>query len=262
MLNSTATYPECIQNATFNWYIGNNYVGSGLNYVHSFTGNGTYVICLRVAATLPDGAKCEREKCYSVEVTGCDQQLCSCENLHSGFSVETGLCFGQFTSAATIPACMTNLQYLWLINSDYAGSTSSITYDFPASGTYTVCMYIWGTLPDGEICEKIYCQNVTVSCFGGTAPGGGGGYNLNMILYPNPASSDVTVEFDLEEASQVAITLRTTDGKRILSETKAAEAGKQRFNLQIPSSTAEGVILVEIVAGNRTIIRKVEISKH
>lgn len=264
MLNSTATYPECMQDTTFNWYVDNNYAGSGQNYVHSFTGNGTYIICLRVATTLPGGGLCEREQCDTIVISSCNQP-CNCEDLNPGFSVAAGTgkaCSKQFTSTSSIPSCMTNIQYLWTVNGVNAGSTPSITHNFVGiGGTYTVCLYIVATLPSGDICEDVYCQDVIVNC-SGTAPGGGGGYNLNVILYPNPASSEVTVEFDLEEASQIAITLKTMDGKSILSKTKAAEAGKQRFNLQIPASIAEGVILVETVAGNRTTTHKLDISRH
>ena len=58
------------------------------------------------------------------------------------------------------------------------------------------------------------------------------------------------------------MTLRTTDGKEIIHETRITEAGSQHFQLAIPASVSAQIIMVEIDNGTEHIVRKVTISKH
>jgi len=267
-LFGTATYPSCMQNIVYSWYVDNNYVGTGQNYSYTFPGNGTYVVCLRVTTTLPNGAKCEKEKCYTIVVEDCEPEPCNCQELKSHFKVlALGQCSIRLLADPEIPSCMHHITYQWRVNGMLVGTGTSLNYSFPGNGTYTICLMVTGTLPTGQLCERNYCYTVVVKNCTTVPPTGmqTGDNSLqdeNVILYPNPATSEINLEFDLEKAQNVTITLKTMDGKRILSETKATEAGRQHFNIQIPSSTADGMILVEIAAGDRIITRKVNVSKQ
>jgi hypothetical protein len=130
-------------------------------------------------------------------------------------------------------------------------------------------------MPDGTICRKEICRNIRFGCLvfpqnpdpGNPQPNkpnpiGIGLRNKEVQLFPNPANTEINVAFDLEAATDVSIALKTMDGKVVTRENRRAEAGAQRFKISLPSHVAEGMLLVEITAGEATIRRKVSVSKQ
>jgi hypothetical protein len=126
-------------------------------------------------------------------------------------------------------------------------------------------------MPDGTICRKEICRNIPFFCDefpqsphpGNPQPFEQGRFqNKEVQLFPNPANTEINVAFDLDAATEVSIALKTMDGKAVTRENRRAEAGTQRFKISIPPHTAEGMLLVEITAGEATIRRKVSVSKQ
>ncbi len=352
--------PACLQNVKYNWYINGSFVGTGTPFNYVFSGNGTYVVCLVISGIMPDGSKCEREICKEVTVTDCG---CNCEMLQPMFDYTINGCIGKFFAGGNIPACLTNVTYNWYVNGMYAGTGTPFTFTFPGNGTYSICLIVKGVMPNGEICEREYCRNVTVtncgpctceqlvpmlnftmlngccaqfSVIGGIPPclqnvtfrwfvnnvfvgagnpfnycfPGNGTYNVcvvvtgilptgqkcqrqvcrpitiqgcigvptdpagmiinneeslmeqSMLLYPNPASDELNISLNLEKAGDVTFVLKSMEGKELLTEKATAEAGEQEFILKIPASIVNGMVFIEIHAGNERIVRKIEISRQ
>jgi hypothetical protein len=84
----------------------------------------------------------------------------------------------------------------------------------------------------------------------------------SVLLYPNPASDEINIDFTTQEDGEVVITFKTTDGKVVLTETKQTEAGDQHFELRVPASVVDEMIFVEITTASETIVRKVSVSKR
>ena len=83
-----------------------------------------------------------------------------------------------------------------------------------------------------------------------------------MNIYPNPANNELNLTFQLETPGEVAIVLRSLDGKVLLEESRYAGSGPQYVPLQVPVSVANGIMLVEITTGNTTVVRKVSVLRN
>lgn len=152
--------PACLQNVAYEWQVNGITVGTGNTLDYYFPGNGTYTICLIATAWTPDGKPCYKEYCKEVKITGCD---CKCEDLKPSFLYTLDQqCTGHFSQNGTIPSCLHNVTYNWSVNGTLVGSGLTFDYLFPADGTYNVCLVVTGTMPDGTICSKEYCEHVQI----------------------------------------------------------------------------------------------------
>jgi|GEM_PF-3013098 len=269
-LIGSAQGPACLGTMTYNWYVNGTPVGSGANYVHNFTANGTYVVCLKVTAVMADGKICQKEICREVVVRDCDR--CNCDALQINFEQSLERCRLSLFGFEQGRICSNqNLTYEWYVNGALVGSGQNYVHTFSSNGTYRVCLVV-SFMANGQSCRKEVCRDIPVIC-GPVGPGnpfpdpqpipiGTGLRNKEVQLFPNPANTEINVAFDLDAATEVSIALKTMDGKVVTRENRRAEAGAQRFKISIPSHTAEGMMLVEITAGEATIRRKVSVSKQ
>lgn len=255
------TAPACLQNLTYKWYANGVLIGTGSSLNYSFLSDGTYNICLIVTGTKPDGTTCTREVCKNITITGCST-FCNCSQLQPNFVANISGCSGTFTASGFIPACLQNVTYTWSVNGMNVGSSSTLNYNFPGSGTYTVCLMVMGMI-NGQLCERVVCRQITVNCgivtpSGRTAPKT---LEQTVNVYPNPADEQVKIDFDLKKSGQVSVLLKSIDGKVLTSETVKAESGAQHFELKVPQTVASGMIFVEVLAEGQRIVRKVEVLK-
>ncbi|MNJ85539.1 PKD domain protein [compost metagenome] len=268
---STSQVPSCLGNVTYEWSVDGAPAGTGTTLNYTFSTFGGHNVCLKITGIMPDGTSCVRETCYTVSPNELCPDPCNCNNIQPVFSINNLICNATFDgSASSAPACLQNLTYKWYVGVTGSGILSpvgtgtTLSFSFPGSGTYTVCLMISGYLPDGTYCEKMECKDVTAVCVT-FEPGGPihhrtfDGNSIN--LYPNPASDALTIEMTLKEAAEVQIIMRSADGKELVTEKRKGEAGSQRFQLQIPESVSNSMVFVEIITGNETFTRMVTISK-
>lgn len=80
---------------------------------------------------------------------------------------------------------------------------------------------------------------------------------LHLMIFPNPFNHTLNVNFELHESSQVAITLYTTDGKKIKSlvENQPMEAGSHQltFNEELP----KGIYLLDFAYGKEHHVQRI-----
>ncbi len=80
-----------------------------------------------------------------------------------------------------------------------------------------------------------------------------------MIVFPNPSSSIINVEYDQSKAtSDLFLIISDIDGKVIYSETKKAFKGKYNKDFDL-GKASKGNYYVEIKSNNRRIVKKVVI---
>lgn len=271
---SNSQVPSCLTNVLYEWSVDGNPAGTGTTLNYAFSTLGGHNVCLKITGTMPDGTPCIREACNTVYPTELCPDPCNCQNIQPNFFINTPPpgCSSTFNgSASSVPACLQNVTYKWYVGITGGGTVSpvgtgtSLNYTFSGSGNYTVCQMISGYLPDGTYCEKMECKDISVNCINSIQqPEGENGLQSNektFTLYPNPASDHLTIEMKFEEATEVQIIMRSSDGKEILNENRKAEFGLQRFDLKIPASVVNSMVFVELNANGQKMIRMVNILK-
>ena len=259
--NAIAQGNSCMQNFTYEWSVnGIILVGTVPTMTFAFPGNGTYVVCVKVKSTLPDGTVCEKQVCQEVQVNNCTG--CNCEQLNGNFLYSPYNCGLDLTAQALVPKCMSHVNYTWTINGAFAGAGPNLSVPLPGSGAYVVCLTISAVKSNGQKCEKQICKDITVNCGKSlgraqTSPEG----DKQVNLYPNPATNELNVDFSTSASGETKVTLKTIDGKEIAHETRMTDAGNQHFLLAIPSHVSAEIIIVEIENGTDHIVRKVTVSK-
>jgi predicted aspartyl protease len=94
-----------------------------------------------------------------------------------------------------------------------------------------------------QIPSTIAVKNITKNTF-------------NLSLFPNPAQQQVMLEYQLNEKSQVQITVFDTLGKVVLQTNKEQQlAGKQQVKLNI-SGLGTGVYYVEMKVNDGVVVEK------
>jgi hypothetical protein len=81
----------------------------------------------------------------------------------------------------------------------------------------------------------------------------------NFILSPNPATTDLTVDFNLEKSSEVAFSIYDIMGKRIyVAPPVTKTSGTQKMNLHLSDMniTKGGIYFFEMVAGNKKSVQR------
>jgi hypothetical protein len=258
--------PDCWVSYTQDWYVNGTYAGSGPSFTYSFPANGVYQVCMAVTVTLSNGVICEDRVCKTFDVGGCG---CNCNQLGINFAFQVNGCHIFLQAQPTIPSCMSGPSYTWTVNGAYAGSAPSFVYPATGNGIYTVCLLIVVTKPNGQKCEKSICKTIVVNnCGIGTPTDPQGMAPLGPVmeeslqLYPNPASTELNIDFETAEPGTVNITFKTMDGKEILNQSRDLEAGDQHLTMPISPMISDEMIFVEITTGTETIVRKVSVSKR
>ena len=79
----------------------------------------------------------------------------------------------------------------------------------------------------------------------------GEGSSLTMIAYPNPTSTNLTVEFTSELSQDVNMTMRDASGRLVYAETKAVATGANATLIDV-STFAKGIYMLQVQSNNTT----------
>jgi hypothetical protein len=129
----------------------------------------------------------------------------------------------------------------------WSGTSSSFNWTAPASGPaylYTTALGAdgdGGTMGDKPVSIAMTLTNAPLGIVGN----GAGKINLNV--FPNPASSEVHLNYILEKQSQVSIGIYDLRGQLVAGLFEGnLEAGEQRFNSSIPSTLSKGIYVLQL----------------
>lgn len=116
-----------------------------------------------VTATITDNATgCTATNTITV-IDSCSQIVCPCDlTPNFTYTVDNVKCEIQFNATSTGSPCWQNLTYSWNMNGVILNGPN-VTYTFPASGTYTVCLTVSGE-NFGETCSNTVCKSVKQKC--------------------------------------------------------------------------------------------------
>ncbi|HEY9177529.1 MAG TPA: T9SS type A sorting domain-containing protein [Flavipsychrobacter sp.] len=175
----------------------------------------------------------------------------------------------QFDFSAVDPSQPGN--YEWYVNGAHVGSGAMFSYVFAGPGSYQVCMSFFNPatgsecmqcmyicVPDnpigaGEGSQKIGRQTNINTSYGNSA--------LEVAkVYPNPASSEINVEFGKQTNGKVSVRVFDMMGKVVLDNNVTLKQGQQKLTLSAGSLPA-GLYLLHISDGVTVIKEQVVIEK-
>jgi hypothetical protein len=81
-----------------------------------------------------------------------------------------------------------------------------------------------------------------------------------MVAYPNPVSTELTVEFGSESAQNANLTLRDAAGRIVYAESKAAAEGFNSAKVSV-DGLASGIYMLQLQMNDRTEQIKVFVTK-
>ncbi|MFN6092996.1 MAG: T9SS type A sorting domain-containing protein, partial [Bacteroidota bacterium] len=79
----------------------------------------------------------------------------------------------------------------------------------------------------------------------------GEGSSLSMIAYPNPTSTNLTVEFTSELSQDVNMTMRDASGRVVYAESKTVATGANATLIDV-STFAKGIYMLQVQSNNTT----------
>lgn len=144
---------KCYINDTMIPYYGS----SGRIFAYKMPKNGTYKICMKISNTC----------------TGCDTVICTtyttncigaskCNWSNFGWNYSSNCRKYTFEATNTTDTCVS---YTYKIGSNSGAYTylngRVSTYEFPANGTYTVCLYLKNKCKG---CDTMICKTIVVNC--------------------------------------------------------------------------------------------------
>ena len=141
------------------WTFGDGNTSNLQNPTHTYVNSGTYTICLTVIGVDASGNQCEDTFCVTKQVD-CPEP---CE-VHAVFIPQMiGDCSVQFFNQSYVGVYTTLTGVQWNFGDGTTSTSSNPAHTFPGSGTYTVCLTIFGSSAEGQ-CENQFCWDVTVEC--------------------------------------------------------------------------------------------------
>ncbi len=210
---------------TYTWDFGDaSAPGNGFVTNHTYAAAGTYTVCL----TIYDSATtCTSQWCDTVQVTFQSNCPVTFTNVYLAGNMA-------FTPTPFSPLNT----YVW----DFGDATAPFTgllanHTYAAAGTYTVCV----TMTTFQGCTDSFCDTVMVPAVGYEEYEGG---IVAVMVYPNPASQMITVNYTLTSASDVTYELLDVSGRIIYTHAENnLQASVQREEISLHEFAAGSYVL-------------------
>lgn len=218
--------------------------------LHQVTSDGEILTC------------CVFEHCFTLPE--CEQVIpCVCgpefiANVNAGFTA---------TQSSTNPFAytfqMVNFdwfgpcdQFIWLWGyttpSTATSGPTSVTHVFPGPGTYTVCVRVTRTLPDGSQCKHIKCIPLVVTGLPGMAPPD----PAAMSIFPNPTKGQFALKMYEDVTYPVSFTVMDFSGRTIAAYEQKAKPDDNIISFDLGTQPA-GIYMLHFNIGQDTHSRKV-----
>jgi len=247
--------PECLENVTYFWEFGDGTTSIGQIVNHVYTNPGEYEVCLTVKASNGE-IYCSDKICKVIRVD-C-KGSCDCK-LEPNFKISGDWCTKTFKGTSGSP-CANILAYNWYINGMGPVSGQYLNYTFEVNTEYEICFETVAITDQGE-CKKRHCETFFYTdCYESQVRSMSA--ESSIELYPNPTTGAFQISLDVLEKGPVKVSMKTLDGKELLTKDWSLDAGRQVLNLEVPAHVADGLVLVEIHTGGVKTIKKVVVAER
>ena len=181
------------------WTFGDGYSSNELMPTHFYNAAGAYTACLEV--TIFDGKECcTKTLCRDFGIDEPCEDDCNIE-ADIDIQFDERNCSYDFSAVINYTG-VPIVNWFWDFGDGTTGNGSTITHQFPAPGSYNVCLTLFGRSRDGEdCCFRTICQKVNVDCDPCKGEAlkmrGDEGAASDVQLFPNPSTGNFNLMVDL-----------------------------------------------------------------
>ncbi len=243
--NFTNTSTGGTPSTGYYWDFGDGSNGTGLNVTHTYSFSGTYTVCLTMYDQM---SNCYDTYCDTVNIITGPPPPCAANfyaypdsNMMSGTFQFVDMSGGSPVS------------WFWDFGDGGTSTQQNPVHTYTAQGTYWVCLSI--TTANGDTCTS--CDTVQYKLTTTTGILAQTGIAVSSLSnYPNPFSSSTTIQFSLNEKSEVAISVYNNIGIKVAEiNNTQREAGAHSITWNA-ETLSDGIYLLEVKAGNSIMTRK------
>lgn len=218
------------------WSFGDGTSAETWNAEHLYAQPGKYYVCLKVNA----GPNCIRYTCDTIIVQPAPT---NCNSLYAKYEARRDSYMQNkiyFTAVTNIP----HPNQVWLITKLFSLDSTVVlhqnnpAYLFKDTGYYNICLVI----PADNGCIKVYCNEVRIATTSTPA-------QCVLQSYPNPASNQVKVNLQLEQAQTIKVSVYDLQNVLMIEKLQAGVTGDNIISLNI-ETLVPGYYTIRIIYGN------------
>lgn len=223
------------------WTFGDGGTSNVANPTHTYSTTGNYNVCLTIV-TVYNGVTSTCTHCDSSIFAQVSSQPC---NVNAAFSNSNVGLTATFTNSSTCSTC-SSMSYNWNFGDASTSTNANPTHTYAAGGTYNVCLIVTG-IDSGSVCMDTICHTLTV----GTS-GIANLENNQLVVYPNPASTQFTLE--LPSTDLYELVLSDATGRVIRRET--VQSYNKRTMIDV-TTLSSGVYRMTLTQGKKKFTAKI-----
>lgn len=137
------------------WDFGDGGASTMQNPVHTYTANGTYLVCL----TITTSAGCSDTYCDTLVINCIQQPSCNAD-----FLANAGNCPAVTFADMSTSSPGTIVSWFYDFGDGNTSTLASPTHTYTADGTYIACLTIWTS----DSCTSTYCDTIVINCLSAT----------------------------------------------------------------------------------------------
>jgi PKD repeat protein len=263
-INQSTSSGEIVSNQ---WNFGDGHMGDGQNPNHTYEGPGVYVVCL----IIHDNQGCAADVCHEIVIEG-EQGECNAE-FEWDADDENDLTI-HFTDLSTSDGESGSWHWTFGDGTESDDQNPTHTYDEP--GTFTICLII---MDEDDGCASDVCHVISfspqdiqndqprraASIESSVNPGDTDDpviLTRSLLNYPNPFSTNTTVQYWLAGDTDVTIDLYDTQGRVIQQLVNGPRTkGYHKVPLSFDDFTS-GVYIIRMIAGDKTSAKMISVVKE
>ena len=236
---------------SWQWDFGDGATSTSQNPQHTFAVGDTFHVCL----TIHDSHGCSDTYCHDVIVS-------SIHPCHASFTFgidSTGTVI-HFTNTSTGTTGSTT--YSWDFGDGGTSTLENPTYTYPHTGHHVVCLFISDSTTG---CSSHYCHVVFHGhvhhhhqAYSTARVINSDGVDNDFMVYPNPVSNTVWVEYELPENALVKIEVYDLLGNIVIEQAEMKTAGRISQDVNL-NNISEGFYLLKVSSAKISFTKKISI---
>jgi PKD repeat protein len=198
---------------SWKWSFGDGDSSAVQNPSHDYKFSGHYTVCLTIEGVNAGGIKCRDRECRMINIKGCGDDTTRCR-LSAKFEYKNDSTSYTFDDNSVAGKGTTITSWHWTFGDGDSSLVENPKHVYAKPGKYLVCLVVTGKNAAGATtCKDRECKLVdtkhnkrSITSEDGTAM---------MQFYPNPAKDIVNINYTLQDAGQVNITVTDIQGRTL-----------------------------------------------